>query len=161
MVKVPRLMGLSLQQAMQRLNESGLAPGDTKTAPSQNFAGGVVWDQKPGENEIVKGSTPVNLQVTPQTVEIKSVAGQSLGNAIIAIRDEGLDVGSLSGNTTEAVVSQFPASGMVPIGTKVNLAFPETGYCRVNRCKYAGGVARNMVMDSQKLTLKIGHSAIR
>ncbi len=149
-VTVPRLIGLSLQEAMKKLSESNLAPGDTKTAASQNFAGGVVWDQKPGENEVVKASAQVNLQVTPQTVEVRSVAGQSLGSAIITLRNIGLDVGSLTGNTTATVASQSPASGLVPVGTKVNLAFPDTGLCARMVCRFQGTTANKLVFEAQK-----------
>jgi serine/threonine-protein kinase len=153
MVKVPRLIGLSLQQAMQKLNESGLAPGDTKTASSQNFNGGVVWDQKPGENEVVKASMQVNLQVTPQTVEVKSVAGQRLGSAIVNIRALGLDIGSLTGDTSAAVVSQSPESGMWPVGTKVNLVFPNTGVCARYLCRFQGSAAKTLVFEQEQKRL--------
>jgi beta-lactam-binding protein with PASTA domain len=149
-VTVPRLIGLTLQEAMKKLRESNLAPGDTKTAASANFAGGVVWDQKPAENEAVKASTAVDLSVTPQTVEVRSVAGQSLGSAIIILRNIGLDVGSLSGNTTATVASQSPASGPVPVGTKVNLAFPETGLCARIVCRFQGNAANKLVYEAQK-----------
>jgi len=156
-VTVPRLIGLSLQEAMKKLSDSNLAPGNTKTAASANFAGGVVFDQNPAENEVVKASTQVDLSVTPQTVEVRSVANQTLGNAIITLRNVGLDVGSLTGNTTALVISQSPASGPVPVGTKVNLVFPNSGLCLYTRCRFEGAASNKLIFEAQKSKVAAVH----
>jgi PASTA domain len=106
--------------------------------------------QKPAENEVVKASTQVDLSVTPQTVEVRSVTNQTLGNAIITLRNIGLDVGSLTGNTTALVTSQSPASGMVPVGTKINLAFPDSGLCARIVCRFQGAASNKLIFEAAK-----------
>jgi beta-lactam-binding protein with PASTA domain len=148
MVSVPRLVGLSYQDALRKLTERNLAPGDIKTIPCPNFAGGVVCDQSPGENQVVKGGTQVSMRVTPQTVAVQSVAGQTLVGAINMLRGLNLDVGNFSGDTNAKVVSQSPASGMVPLGTKVDLVFPNTGVCARAICFYQGSLASRMALET-------------
>ena len=151
MVSVPGLVGHPYQEALKKLTGVNLAPGDTKTAPNPNFAGGVVLDQSPKEGQVIKAGTQVSLQVTPQTVEVKPVIGQTLAGAIGILRAANLDVGNLSGNVGTAVVSQNPASGSVPVGTKVDLVFANVGICLTTRCVYQGNVAKTMVLEKSRL----------
>lgn len=147
MVNVPHLVGLSFKDAQTALTHASLAAGTVKTVANANFAGGVVTRQDPLEGQSKKAGTPVDMDVTPQTVTIQSVVGQTLGGAISSLRGQNLDVGNLSGNTTSTVIAMNPATGPVVVGTKVDLTFQSIGICATQRCFYNGTVAKLMVQE--------------
>ena len=150
MVNIPHLVGLTFKDAQTALTQAGLTAGDVKTVANANFAGGVVTRQDPAEGQSKKAGTAVSMDVTPQTVDMKSVVGQTLGNAIATLRGQNLDVGNLSGNTASTVIAQNPGPGPVVVGTKVNLTFPSTGACVNRACLYTGIMARNMVLEQAR-----------
>src|SRR6266568_4277053 len=143
-VRVPMLVGHPFSEVMAILGKS-LTVGQTVTAQNPNFAGGVVFAQNPPADKAVKSGTSVDLQVTPQMVTVPNVSGQTLGNAILALR--GLTVTSFSGDTTKTVISQNPGQGAsVPVGSSVTLAFPP-GACVVARCFYDGIFAKRVASE--------------
>jgi len=150
MVSVPHLVGLSFKDAQTALTHASLAAGNVKTVANANFAGGVVTRQDPLEGQSKTAGTAVDMDVTPQTVDVKSVVGQNLGSAIASLRGQNLDVGNLSGNTASTVVAMNPASGPVVVGTKVDLTFQNIGICAIQRCFYNGAVAKLMVQDKAR-----------
>lgn len=147
MVAVPLLIGHPYQEVVGILNDKHLTPGQTKTVANPNFAGGVVVNQTPAAQQMVKSGTGIDVDVTPQTIAVPNVVGQTLGNAILALKD--LTVTSFSGDSTKTVTSQNPVAGAaVPIGTAVTLAFPPpVGGCVGRLCIYQGVVARQMVYE--------------
>jgi beta-lactam-binding protein with PASTA domain len=150
MVSVPLLVGHTFQEVQGILGEEKLAVGQSKTAPNANFAGGVVFDQTPAPQQVVKSGTAVDVQMTPQMVSVQGVTGQTLGNAILTLQRIGLQVTSFSGDTTQTVVAQNPAVGTsVPVGSSVALSFP-IGSCAstaIRICLYSGITARTMVLE--------------
>ena len=138
MVAVPQLIGHPYQEALGILNDKHLTPGQTKNVQNPNFAGGVVTDQSLRADQTVKAGTAVDLQVTPQTVSVPNVVGQTLGGAILALK--GLTVTSFSGDNTQRVQSQSPVAGTpVPVGSPVTLAFPPPpGGCVFANCVFTG-----------------------
>ena len=147
MVAVPQLIGHPYQEALGTLNDNHLTPGQTKNVQNANFAGGVVVDQSPAPQQTVKAGTAVDLQVTPQMVPVPDVTGQTLGNAILALK--GLTVTSFSGDNTKTVTSQNPLPRTsVPVGSAVTLAFPPpAGGCVVANCVFTGNYVRFTVMN--------------
>ena len=147
MVSVPLLIGHPYQEVLATLNDKHLSPGQTKTATNPNFAGGVVTDQSPAAQQVVKSGTAVDLQVTPQMVTVPNVSGQLLGNAIMSLK--GLTVTSFTGDTTKTVIGQSPAAGAsVPIGTAASLSFPPPLMgCALVLCRYQGVIAQQMVLQ--------------
>jgi hypothetical protein len=147
MVSVPQLIGHTYQEVLGILNDKHLAPGETRTVQNPNFAGGVVTDQSPAAQQVVKSGTAVDMQVTPQMVTVPNVTGQLLGIAIMRLG--GLRVTSLSGDTTKTVMSQSPPPGTsVPLGSPAALFFPPPILgCAFVRCVYQGDMARLMVLN--------------
>jgi hypothetical protein len=145
MVVVPQLVGHPYQEVLGTLSDKHLTPGQTKNVQNANFAGGVVTDQSPRVDQTVKAGTAVDLQVTPQTVSVPNVTGQTLGTAILSLK--GLTVTSFSGDNTKTVTSQTPTPGAsVPVGSPVTLAFPPPpGGCVIANCLFTGNYVRYAV----------------
>ncbi len=152
MVTVPQLFGHTYQEALGTLNDKHLTPGKTTQVQNPNLAGGVVVDQSPAPGQTIKSGSPVDLQVTPQTVVVPNVAGQYLGDAIKHVQP--LTVASFSGDSTKTVTAQTPPAGQsVPVSTTVTLTFPPPpGGCAAALCFYGGAVARQMVYEHVMIT---------
>jgi len=148
MVSVPVLIGHTLADAQTILGGKNLLIGQSKTGQSPNFAGGVVFDQNPAPQQVVKAGSTVDVQVTPQMVTVQGVTGQKLGPAIEALNRQGLTVvPSFSGDTSQLVATQNPAAGAsVPVGTAVTLSFP-IGSCATRICFITGVAAQQMVVE--------------
>jgi beta-lactam-binding protein with PASTA domain len=156
MVAVPLLIGHQYKDVMGILSGQSLAVGQNKTAANPNFAAGVVFDQSPAPQQLVKSGTAVDVQVTPTTVTVTPVIGQTLGNASNALGAIGLRVTSLSGDSNLTVIGQNPGPGTtVPVGTPVALTFPP-GTCVGAICYYNGIIAQQMVAE-QAMRAKTGH----
>lgn len=153
MIEVPMLIGHPYQEASGLLDK--LVPGEVKTVPNPNFAGGVVTDQNPRAGQKVKSGSAVNMQVTPQTIPVPNVVGQPLGSAILTLK--GFTVNSFSGDSTKNVTSQIPAPGTPsPVGSNVSLAFPPPpGGCYLRTCMVVGPLAVQSAYFSARLTREV------
>lgn len=145
-VSVPQLIGHAFHEAFLILGEKKLTIGQTTTAPNPSYTSGIVFDQSPAPQQVVKTGTAVDVHVTPQMITVPSVVGQTLGNAILNLR--GLTVTSFTGDTTKTVMVQNPpANSSVPIGSPVTLIFPVAIYCGGINCFYTGAFARTLVLQ--------------
>jgi len=153
MVTVPQLIGHTFQEVSGTLNEKKLTVGQIETAQNQNFAGGVVFDQSPAAQQVVKSGTAINVHVTPQMVIVQNVIGQTLGSAILSLR--GLTVTSFTGDNTKTVIAQNPPPGTsVPVGSPVTLEFPFI-YCGGFNCVYTGIIAQRLGMEHAAATREL------
>jgi len=145
-VVVPQLTGHPFHDAFLILGEQKLTIGQITTAPNPSYTGGIVFEQSPAPQQVVKTGTAVDVHVTPQMITVPSVVGQTLGNAILNLR--GLTVASFTGDTTKAVMAQNPpANSSVPVGSSVTLTFPVAIYCGGINCFYTGAFARTLVLQ--------------
>jgi len=125
MVSVPRLIGHTFAEAQAIVSRSGLGPVTSTTGTSPDYsASGIVFAQTPNDGQTVKSGTGVSMQVTPQTVPVQSVLGLTFPQAVAKLQSLGLRAGTTTGNTSFTVTGQSPSSGVVPVGTEVNLVFP-------------------------------------
>jgi beta-lactam-binding protein with PASTA domain len=140
-VTVPAVVGLQEGAASALLRRSGLAVG-TVTKALGALPGRVLRQSPSARANVVRG-TKVNLVVavkkttgrpvppTParQLVAVPKVVGMTLGQARMALRKIGLDVGTvsrkrISGAKRGRIASQTPKAGSrAAKGTKVNLVF--------------------------------------
>jgi hypothetical protein len=155
MVAVPQLIGHSFQEVLAILGDKKLAVGQAKTAQNPNFAGGVVFDQSPAAQQVVKSGSAVDVQVTPLMVTVPNVVGQRLGDAVNTLKQ--LSVTSLSGDyNNQTVISQNPAPGAsVPVGSPVALAFPVVFSCGGINCIYQGNFVRLTMMNHAALAREL------
>jgi beta-lactam-binding protein with PASTA domain len=145
-VIVPQVTGHPFHEAFLILGEQKLTIGQITTVANPSYTGGIVFEQSPAPQQVVKTGTAVDVHVTPQMITVPSVVGQTLGNAILNLR--GLTVTSFTGDTTKTVMAQNPqANSSVPVGSSVTLTFPIAIYCGGVNCIYGGAFARTLVLQ--------------
>src|SRR5262249_49318397 len=122
MIRMPSLTGHTLAEAQRLITQNSLGSPTVTNAASPSFsAPGVVFEQTPAADSAVKSGTPVSLKVTPQQVAVIPVTGMTFAQAYQALQRVGLTPGSTQGDVNQRVSSQNPSSGMVAVGTPVNL----------------------------------------
>lgn len=125
MVPVPVVIGHPFSEAQQLLAQSNLSPGTITTVVNPNFGGGVVADQDPKNPTPVLTKSVVNLSITPQTTTVPPLAGMTINEAITALGNANLAIGSTTGDAGSRITSQNPDKNLtVQVGTKVNVVFP-------------------------------------
>ena len=149
MVTVPLLVGqpfTGVQTLLAGQPGGGLTLGKSTPVTNPNYVGGIVAAQDPPPGAVKPAGTPVDVQVTPLTVVVPNVVGQSLGNALNALRAN-FQPPTWSGDSTLTVISQTPPPGAsVPIGGPATLTFP-VGSCAVRICLIQGIAARRMGLE--------------
>lgn len=126
---VPDVTKLSLEQAGENLEETGLRYEILERRSHTAYPANFIIDQEPAARSIVKPNRKVyltvNTDVTPQTV-VPNVVNMSLRNAEIQLENHGLTVGTRSYETSRfrnTILRQSAAAGdTVSRGTVVNLA---------------------------------------
>jgi eukaryotic-like serine/threonine-protein kinase len=127
-VSVPELLGLTREQAERRLAEEGLVLDNVSRRQTDQAQEGTVIDQdpRPGNEIAVGGEVDIVLAATPR-VEVPSVVGLDVDDAIAELEDAGLVVGDqISQNDQNIpqgqVISQDPGAGvMVDVESPVDL----------------------------------------
>jgi serine/threonine-protein kinase len=113
-VTVPNVVGQPRQEAVARIDRSGLA-ARVVSRPSGNAPPGTVFAEAPGAGSRVAGKTVVTLSVSaPASVTVPGVVGQRLARATAEMRALGLSVrfaGVLSDKARGTVLGQRPAPG--------------------------------------------------
>ena len=117
LVDVPRLVGLTRQQAQQTLENTGLEVGDVSQVDGDAPLGQVL-SSAPAAGTRVPVPSPVNFTVSagPPAVSIPDVTGQDYAAARALLAQLGFAVGAVSYDTTSnlpagSVVAQTPAAG--------------------------------------------------
>lgn len=128
-VIVPRVQGLSLENAIDRLDAANLNYFIGDTSYDRNYPIGSIVAQRPLAGRTVKGGRSIYLVVSggaPQTV-VPNVTGKLLSNARFEMEKVGLFIGkvtvdSANENAINTVVSQSSGSGSkIARGSKVDL----------------------------------------
>jgi beta-lactam-binding protein with PASTA domain len=118
-VIVPDIIGMSVEEATDRLVAEGLALGDV------SGVGDVVDSQDPpaGEEVPVRSTVDVTVvRVEPQPVVVPDLVGLNVAEVPGVLAERGLVLGSQSGDG-EVVRSQNPEPGsLVPPGSAVNIS---------------------------------------
>lgn len=134
--RVPVLVGLTQQEAVQRLRDLNLTAGDVAFAYSERTAG-LVIGQEPAAGGNLGGSSDVGLLVSrgpaPQDVDVPDVQGMELGAAVRTLEDLGFTrietmAATVSFDRPESVTEQMPAAGeTVPASTPITLLYALPG----------------------------------
>jgi beta-lactam-binding protein with PASTA domain len=124
-VSVPPVVGLALNQALQKLQDAGLK-GEAKRVASDKPAGQVIAQEPGGSGELKRGATVVlTVSKGTQPVAVPDVVGQTEADAAVALEQAGLKAGVLRVPASEpagTVVAQSPAAGKkAPKGSRVQI----------------------------------------
>jgi beta-lactam-binding protein with PASTA domain len=118
-VIVPDIMGMSVEEATDRLVAEGLALGDV------SGVGDVIDSQDPPAGEEVPAGSTVDVtvvRVEPQPVVVPDLVGLDVAEVPGVLAERGLVLGSQSGDG-EVVRSQDPEPGsLVPPGSAVSIS---------------------------------------
>jgi len=127
--ELPKLTGVTLDEAKSALNQAEMALGTVSEKFDEGVAAGVVLAQDPEAGTPARHGTPVALSVSkgPQPIAVPSVVGLDKGKAVDAIEAAGLKavVAPVEVNDRKipkgAVASQSPADGNLTRGGTVTL----------------------------------------
>jgi len=127
-VAVPRTTGLTVEEAGRRLEEVGLAIGDSTTLPSVEVPRGAVLGTDPSAGTDAPGGSPVDLVISsgPDATAVPNLVGEQVGAARSVLRESGLTLGDVlevpSTSPRGTVIESAPGFGEVrPEGTVVDL----------------------------------------
>jgi beta-lactam-binding protein with PASTA domain len=126
---VPDVSQISLEEAQQQLTSYGLRYEVAQRRSNSAYPADYVIDQTPGPSEIVKPNRKIYLTVNTKsnpTVKVPDVVNLSYRNARIQLQNYGLQVGTVSYESSRfknSVLRQsVPPEKEVPKGTVVDLA---------------------------------------
>lgn len=130
--KMPKVIGLSKEDATKVLTGAGFKVGQVKEEHSDSVEAGVVIDQDPqADKDIVKDSS-VNMVVSKGREKLKApeVTGKDQNEAIRSLQAAGLQVGAITQQANDApsgtVVAQSPKGGTeVEKGSSVSLVISQ------------------------------------
>ncbi|MDP9296437.1 MAG: PASTA domain-containing protein, partial [Actinomycetota bacterium] len=126
---VPRVLGISVSQAGQRLDAAGLDTTIGKSQFSSTAAEGKVAEVDPSAGTAIRRGSAVVLHPSrgPRFVEIPKVQGLPFSRAKAALADANLQLGEQKHRYSdtvkrgEIISQQPPAKGNIESGTKVDL----------------------------------------
>jgi eukaryotic-like serine/threonine-protein kinase len=126
---VPDVVGMKLDEADKYLKDNGFTPHKADERFDQRYPKGTVVLQNPPPAAIVKPGRRVYLTISSgeQLVEVPSVRGHSVRNARFILERAGLNMGSISYETSSlyhenTIMEQGIASGKeVARGTAINV----------------------------------------
>lgn len=127
--ELPKLTGLTLDQAKNELNTAEMALGTIVEQFDEGIAAGVVLAQDPAAGTAARHGTPVALTVSkgPEPIAVPSVVGLDEDEAVDAIKAAGLKAVVAKDEVFDknvprgAVLSQAPANGTLTRGGTVTL----------------------------------------
>jgi serine/threonine-protein kinase len=127
-VRVPNLVGSTVDQATGLLAERGLALGETTQRADADAPEGTVLEQDPAADVLVDPSTAVDVVVSagPETTLVPQIVGIEIAQARPLIADAELVLGTVtpqSSDQPEGVVLAVdpPEGSEVAVGTTVNV----------------------------------------
>jgi serine/threonine-protein kinase len=136
-VTVPKLVGVTQEEAQSRLADLGLepVPADPPERPSERFAAGLVVETYPAGGSLVKRGSKVAyvLSKGPERRLIPDLTGKEVEAARVQLRAEGLELGTVMaafqpGIQAGRIFLQQPAAGReVPSGTAVRVLVAQEG----------------------------------
>lgn len=126
-VKVPELVGKTIDEARRAVQEAGLDLADPTPEASDKPASTVLRQSPPAQEAAKRGSIVRLVVAEPASIEVPKFTGLYLGKAKKSITDAGLAIGSIKrvehAELGEGyVMRQTPVAGeKVPPGTEVEL----------------------------------------
>ncbi|NLA59378.1 MAG: Stk1 family PASTA domain-containing Ser/Thr kinase [Firmicutes bacterium] len=138
LVQVPEVVGLSLEEAKERITEAGLTVGVETPVYEPTVLEGYVVSQSPQSGTYLEEGLAVDLMVSrgdvgSPVVVVPDLRGQLLEDAKIRVRRLGLTIGNVWGQSDPSltpweVMAQNPAPGMqVPQDTPVDFVYNSWG----------------------------------
>ena len=129
LVPVPSLIGLTREEAEQKLDDAGLVVGETRKRPTDRVPPGQVLEQDPLPDRQVEPGSAVDLTLSapPKRVEVPSLEGATVEDARAELEAVDLALGNVDEQNDEVVpegqiISQSPGAGeQVPKNTPVDL----------------------------------------
>lgn len=123
---VPKLEGLTKDEAKQALEEAGFSMSVAGTEDSAEFEKDVVLRSEPSEGASAPEGSAVKVWVSSGQVEVPSVVGFTQSDAEQALKDAGFEVTvagreAKDGETIGTVLEQTPAEGKAAKGSTVRL----------------------------------------
>lgn len=162
-VTVPDVSQVSLEEAQERLTSYGLRYELADRRSNTAYPADYVIDQTPAAAELVKPGRKVYLTVNTEsnpTVEVPEVVNLSKRNAEIQLQNHGLQVGTISYETSrfKTVKRQSITPGdIVPEGTLVDLTIGDgLGQNTVEIPNIKGLQLSEAQQKLQKVGLRIG-----
>lgn len=130
-IQVPELIGLSENNAIERLKSVGLRVGDIEYEYVPNEPANVVIEQFPSAQKLISSSKPIDFIVSlgapTQNVSVPSLFGKTLDTAKREIQRAGLKVGEITYKVNNnflpnTILNQTPQPGDdVAFGDKIDL----------------------------------------
>lgn len=117
-VEVPDVTSLSLEDALERIRESGLAVADTTVKSSPHVAEGHIMDQVPRPRIRIKPDRGIQLVVSRGRLQqkIPRVVGQTLRSARLSLSSNGYRLGEVLFVPSSEVAKGFVAASDPPEG---------------------------------------------
>ncbi|NLY30001.1 MAG: Stk1 family PASTA domain-containing Ser/Thr kinase [Firmicutes bacterium] len=138
LVQVPAVVGLSLEEAKERITEAGLIVGVETPVYEPTVLEGYVVSQSPQSGTYLEEGLAVDLMVSrgdlgSPVVVVPDLRGQLLEDAKIRVRRLGLTIGNVWGQSDPSlspweVIAQSPAPGVqVPQDTPIDFIYNSWG----------------------------------
>ncbi len=152
---VPSVIGNTVGQARQLLNQAGLKAGRIEHQSSSSVPSGEVIDTSPSAGQSVPGGSKVTLVVSsgPAKVTVPDVTGESQAQAKSDLHNQGFEVSATNQTSSTVqpgnVISQSPAgnSQAVP-GTTVNIVVAKAPPPKVPNVKGQTAAAAQAALQS-------------
>lgn len=122
---VPTLTGMSVKEALSRLDEYGLREGSIEYVIAEGKAGTII-SQSPNAGAYVSENSPVNLIVCGESAQVPDCCGLTLENAQILLELNGFETGKIVETVSDASPDSVLSQGMQPgemalRGTRIDL----------------------------------------
>lgn len=128
-VKIPKVIGLNQNQAIELLEQQGLEPIVGGTSFAENVPQGSVIVQKPNFGEVVKKGRRIYLYLSggEPTVKVPPITGKSVRDAKFALERMGLKLGKVneiaSDSPRDIIISQeFPVGVSIKKGASISVS---------------------------------------
>jgi beta-lactam-binding protein with PASTA domain len=119
--KVPDVIGLSFEQAKQKIKEAGLDPKEAEFKNDKRYKVGTVIMQNPVAESEVKLDRGVYLTISggEELVDVPILRGKSVREAIFNLEKYNLKLGSISYEPSEEIFANTIIGQEIPPGTKI------------------------------------------
>jgi eukaryotic-like serine/threonine-protein kinase len=159
-IEVPNVVGLTQQTALARLQADGFDVNVILEASQEVDANNVIRTDPEGGTEAEVGSTiDVYVSSGSEETQVPPLIGQTLANAETLLAAAGLVLGEVTERPDAefaegVVVEQNPSSGLIPVGTPVDLVV-STGPELVEIPELEGITEREATALLQELGLRV------
>jgi beta-lactam-binding protein with PASTA domain len=119
--KVPDVIGLSLEEAKQKIREAGLDPKEAEYKNDKRYKVGIITMQNPLAESEVKRGRGVYLTISggEELVDVPNLKGKSVREAAFNLEKYNLKLGSISYEPSEEIFANTIIRQEIPPGTKI------------------------------------------